>query len=168
MKFADIPAIIIVLKRFIYLKYLKNIRNIVKMENDFEGNVRGIGYDKDNIFNKLENSNRNFEANDWKNKSNKSLESHHIPMQVIDNSKLTILKIFAILGIISLMASAVFFLILVKDGKFQSNLNQSINTQVNNTVNNQYDFSPLTSNQYSFNINATVIIQNLTVKTNST
>lgn len=51
-------------------------------------------------------------------------------------------------------------LYLANEGKFQSIIDQPISTDtsINNTVHNQYSFNPQSTNSYTINFNATVVV----------
>lgn len=100
---------------------------------------------------------------EYKTKYNALLKEHNLK---IVNARLnTVMKIswFVLFAIF-----LVFLLSFVSQGKFKTELNQSIssNTQVNNSVNNAYSFTPRTENTYQIYLNATIQIPSVTIVEN--
>ena len=80
-------------------------------------------------------------------------------------------RIGTVLFFITITILAVFgavkYLNLIEDGKFQSNINQPIDTDVNNNITLNPKFENHISNDYDIQLNVTVKIDRIDVITNS-
>lgn len=91
-------------------------------------------------------------------------------MEIVDIKMLNILRassIAFILFLLLVLAGAGYGLYLIKDGKLQSNINNTINPSFNASIenNNQYDFNPSTTNNFYNNF---TLVFNGEINVNST
>ena len=78
-----------------------------------------------------------------------------MPTQKVVNKKFySFLRLFFIASVVLIIIGGFMFLNLVKDGKFQSSINQEVNVDPNVTSNtfNNYTFEPKTENKNNFTI----------------
>ncbi len=68
------------------------------------------------------------------------------------------LRFFLIILIALFVANCFWLTHEISEGKLQTKIDQDINTQVNSTTNNEYDFSPTTNNQFTTQLNVTLVL----------
>lgn len=90
---------------------------------------------------------------DW----NKAPQAKEHNVEIVNRSWHGFLTFFFILFLIALIGGIIYTVYLIKEGKFQSTINTVLNPYINNTTNNQYDFNPLTTNEYSTQNNYTIV-----------
>jgi len=85
-------------------------------------------------------------------------ETHNQPVmqsqKVVNKNFYLFLRLFFFASVVCIIVGGFMFLNLVKDGKFQSNINQEVNVDPNVTSNtfNNYTFEPRTENENNFTI----------------
>ena len=106
----------------------------------------------------------------WKEETNRRLKETDSGEVVTNSVFHTFLIVFSIFSLVTLIVIAGYFVYYVGDGRLKSVNTQSVNLEpqigINNTVNNDYQ----TDNQFdnNFGLNATIIIENVNIFTNST
>lgn len=78
----------------------------------YEGEIKGFGYKKD--------------IESWKDQTNEALKTRDEPYRVVNNGNYIFLQIFTILFFICLIGIGIYFLILINDGKLQSDISNNL------------------------------------------